>query len=283
MVRVVLRPDEVFSTAWKLVFVQPSMFCKRETHIGIRTLQQNDKLTQLKFPLFMRSPNSLGFWKNDLSGLWNISDMMSSWNGEFSLKSILTLGLISCTSYEIWLCIIFYLIDCSGSLRSGSWKKRTSGIKGLLFTILSFALFIVCMLFVFLASILVLPGISCDKFDGWLIAWLVGSGFFLFDLVLPWPICIFCKFPCFGKESCFSGLRLGFKLIPTPWTSGNLIPLDLAWDHVWIKYLSLQKFLKFSSRIWDILNEIGMISLGLLSSLFCHDRKSLKIMSFPFI
>ena len=45
-------------------------------------------------------------------------------------------------------------------LRSGSRWKGTSGIKQLLFTILSFVLFVVCTLFVFLVSILVLPGIS---------------------------------------------------------------------------------------------------------------------------
>ena len=87
----------------------------------------------------MRSPNSLGSWKNDLSGLWNVSDMMPSWNGKFSLKSKLILGLISC---EFWLCVIFYLICCFGGLRSRSGWKGTSGIKGLLFNILSFA--IVC-------------------------------------------------------------------------------------------------------------------------------------------
>ena len=54
--------------------------------------------------------------------------------------------------------------------------ERASGIKGLLFTILSSALFmectgsVVCMQFVFLVPILVLPGISCDKLDGCLIA-----------------------------------------------------------------------------------------------------------------
>ena len=55
-------------------------------------------------------------------------------------------------------------MGCIG-LRSRSGWKGTSGIKGLLFT----ALFVVCMLFVFLVSILILPGISCDKFDGLLI------------------------------------------------------------------------------------------------------------------
>ena len=57
----------------------------------------------------------------------------------------------------------------------GGWKAA-SGIKGLLFGILSSMLFmecvgsVECMQFVFLVSILVLPGISCDKLDGWLIA-----------------------------------------------------------------------------------------------------------------
>ena len=59
----------------------------------------------------------------------------------------------------------FCLMGCFG-LRSGSGWKGTSGIKGLLFT----TLFVVCMLFAFLVSILVLPGISGDKFDGLLIA-----------------------------------------------------------------------------------------------------------------
>ena len=36
------------------------------------------KYLWIKFPLFIRSPNSLGSWKNDLSGLWNVSDMMPS-------------------------------------------------------------------------------------------------------------------------------------------------------------------------------------------------------------
>ena len=72
--------------------------------------------------------------------------------------------------------VIFCLIGFNGGLRSGSGWKGASGIKGLLFTILSFALFIecvgslVCALFVFFVSILVFPGISCDKLDGWLIA-----------------------------------------------------------------------------------------------------------------
>ena len=51
MFKVVLRPGEVLSRVWKLVFVQPSMFCKGENQIGIRTLQQNDKSTQLKFDI----------------------------------------------------------------------------------------------------------------------------------------------------------------------------------------------------------------------------------------
>ena len=106
-----------------------------------------------KFPLFMRSPNFLESWKNDLSSLWNVSDMMPSWNGEFSSKSKLILGLISCTFCEFCSHVIFCLMGCFGGLRSRYGWQGTSGIKGLLFTIMSFALFVVCMLFVFLASI----------------------------------------------------------------------------------------------------------------------------------
>ena len=69
-----------------------------------------------------------------------------------------------------------YHILFFGGPRTGPEWKGTSGIKGLLFTILSSALFVectgsvVCTWFVFLVSILVLPGISCHKLDGWLIA-----------------------------------------------------------------------------------------------------------------
>ena len=44
---VVLRPDEVLSRAGKLCLCSTSMFCKREYHIGIITIQQNDKSTQI--------------------------------------------------------------------------------------------------------------------------------------------------------------------------------------------------------------------------------------------
>ena len=63
-----------------------------------------------------------------------------------------------------------------GGLRIEPGWKGTSSIRGLLFTVLSFALFMECVgsvectQFIFLVSILVLPGISCDKLDGWLIA-----------------------------------------------------------------------------------------------------------------
>ena len=56
-------------------------------------------------------------------------------------------------------------------LYTGLGWKGTSGIKGSLFDILPFALFMECvrsleyMLFVFLVSISVLPGIFCDKLD----------------------------------------------------------------------------------------------------------------------
>ena len=59
---------------------------------------------------------------------------------------------------------------CLWNPRSGSGWNGTSGIKGLLFINLSLALFVLCMLFVFRVTILVLPGISCDTPDGWLMA-----------------------------------------------------------------------------------------------------------------
>ena len=46
--------------------------------------------------------NSQGSWKNDLSGLWYISENMPSWNGKFSLKSILISGLIFVPSWTLW-------------------------------------------------------------------------------------------------------------------------------------------------------------------------------------
>ena len=39
----------------------------------------------------------------------------------------------------------------------------------------------------------------------------------------------------------------------------------------------------FSSKMLCALTDIGIISLGLLSSFFCHERKLLSIMSLPFI
>ena len=60
----------------------------------------------------------------------------------------------------------------SGSgLHTGPGWKGTSGIKGSLFDILLFSLFMECVrslecaLFIFLVSISVLPGIFCDKLD----------------------------------------------------------------------------------------------------------------------
>ena len=59
---------------------------------------------------------------------------------------------------------------CLGGPRSRSGWSGTSGIKGLLFINLSLVRFLLCMLFVFPVTILVLPGISCDTSDGWLMA-----------------------------------------------------------------------------------------------------------------
>ena len=46
-------------------------------------------------PVLTRPSNSWGSWKIDLSGLWNVSDITPSWNGEFSSKSTSGSGLIS--------------------------------------------------------------------------------------------------------------------------------------------------------------------------------------------
>ena len=91
------------------------------------------------------------------------------------LKNVIQ-QLISCKFCELWACAIFCLIGFIGGLRIEPGWKGASGKKGLLFTILPSTLFMECagsmecMQFVFLVSILVLPGISCDKLDGWLIA-----------------------------------------------------------------------------------------------------------------
>ena len=62
------------------------------------------------------------------------------------------------------------MVCCLGFLRSRSGWNGTPGIKGVLFINLSLALFVLFMLFVFPVTILVLPGISYDTFDGWFIA-----------------------------------------------------------------------------------------------------------------
>ena len=77
---------------------------------------------------------------------------------------------------KLWPGVKFCLMGFGGGLRIGPGWKAASGIKGLLFAILSSVLFmecigsVECMWFVFLVSIFVLPGISCDKLDAWLIA-----------------------------------------------------------------------------------------------------------------
>ena len=90
---------------------------------------------------------------------------------------------------------------------------------------------LVCIWFVFLVSICILPGIFCDKWDGWLIDWLMGSSLFLLDPAHPWPISSLSIFPCLGMACCFDGLRLRSKFSHTP---GSFIPLDLACYLVWI-------------------------------------------------
>ena len=46
-------------------------------------------------PVLIRPPNSWGSWKYHLSGLWYISDITLSLNGEFSSNSIFSSGSIS--------------------------------------------------------------------------------------------------------------------------------------------------------------------------------------------
>ena len=145
---------------------------------------------------------------------------------------------------------------CLGGLRSGSRWNGTYGIKGCMASMLrvrvssqcnrcmgmdshqkeawhlSFVPSVLCMLFVFPVTILVLPGISSDISDGFLIAWLMGSGSFLFDPAIPWPIHGLSNFPCLGKTCCFSGVKFRSKLFCTPWTSGSFVPLVLACEQV---------------------------------------------------
>ena len=95
----------------------------------------------------------------------------------------------------------------------------------------------------------------------------------------------------FGMACCFSGLKFGFSSFLTLCTSRSLVLLVLACEHVCIrnlfsslhgKLICTLTFL-FSSRMLYALKDIGIISLGSLSSFFCHERKSLSIMSLPFI
>ena len=90
-----------------------------------------------------------------------------------------------------------------------------------------------------------------------------------------------------GKACCFSGLRFGSNFFLIPCTSGSVVPLLLACEHICIRnfpsfLLSIPELL-FSSKMLYALKDIGIISLGSLSSFFCHERKSLSIMSLPFI
>ena len=92
-----------------------------------------------------------------------------------------------------------------------------------------------CIQFVFPVSILVYPGIFYDRSDCGLIVWLMASVFILFNPALPWPMCSFTTLPFMGLACYFSGFMLGSKFFLMPWTSGSLIPLDLAWDLVCTK------------------------------------------------
>ena len=94
-----------------------------------------------KFSLFMRLPTSFGSWKNYLSGLWNVLDMMPSWNGEFSSKS--KFGLIFSISVEP--CELWGYDTCCLMFEWGSvnwiWMEGSIWDQGLIVVILPFMLF----------------------------------------------------------------------------------------------------------------------------------------------
>ena len=183
-----------------------------------------------KFPLSVRSSSSFGFWKNDLSSLWNVSDMMPSWNGEFSSKSTLILGLFL---------LLFVFCNVEG-LRSGSQCVEHLVRRDYYYYLLichMCCLYLVCCLFsLFLFWFLSEFLVSISK--GWFVGWLMGSGFPLLNPALPWPTCGLSNFPCLDIVCCFSGLKFGSNSFCTPWTSGNLVPPDLAWECVCIRYVS---------------------------------------------
>ena len=171
-----------------------------------------DKNFWTKLPMFMRSFNSFGSWKNVFSDLWNVSKITPSWNGEISLKikliSVLMFSILD-ELYELsWLLGMFDLIGLGGGLLVGPEWKGTSGIKGLVCVILASTLYIICIAslecawLVFPVSILVLPGIFCDSSDGWLIVSLMGSDLFLFNPALPWPM--------HGLNTTFYGIGMLF-------------------------------------------------------------------------
>ena len=166
----------------------------------------------------------------------------------FPQKSRLILGLISSTFDELCEPCWFNtscLIGLGGGLYTRPGWKGTFGIKGLLFVIFPLTLFmewirsLLCTWCIFPVSIFVLQGIFCDRFDGWLIGWLMRSGFFLLNPALPWPVSGISIPPWFWNGMLLSGFRLGSEFFPMPWTSRSFIPLDLAWDLVGIKYSSI--------------------------------------------
>ena len=98
----------------------------------------------------------------------SFSDMMQGDNGNIKVL----LGIASFTDYiVIYLIYHCIVVFCPYN----EMALYNTGIKGLLFVIFPFVLFIECvrslecMGFVFLDSISVLPGIFCDMLDGCLI------------------------------------------------------------------------------------------------------------------
>ena len=70
-----------------------------------------------RLPLLTKPSNCWGSWMNDLSSLWYISEIMPSWNREFSSKLILISGLIFVLSDLCELSSMGVLIGLGGACK----------------------------------------------------------------------------------------------------------------------------------------------------------------------
>ena len=126
----------------------------------------------IKFPLSIRSLSSFRFWKNNLSGLWIVSDMMPSWNGEFSSKPRLILGL--------WL-IYLYFDEVMKVYGADPGVVQHLAERYYYLLLCHRHCFVLCMPFVFPVSIFDPPGIPCVTFEA---DW-CGQAFFFSILLFP--------------------------------------------------------------------------------------------------